>query len=106
MWQNLKTKNKLKLKNPNVTELNHSKGYKTKKKNVTKLINSNCDKTQKLKLWQYSTAQIVTKLKNWGCDTKKSDSDYDKILKKKFFLSERLDTSTTDEMYSEQHFAI
>ena len=30
--------------------------------------NSNCDKTQKLKLWQNSKTQNVTKLKNWNWD--------------------------------------
>ena len=37
---------------------------KTKKKVVTKLEHSNCDKTQKLKMWQNSKNQIMTKLKN------------------------------------------
>ena len=39
---------------------------------MTELENSNCDKTQKLKLWQNSKIQIVTKLKNSNYDNSKT----------------------------------
>ena len=41
---------------------------------MTKLKKSNCDKTQKIKLWQNSKNQIVTKLKNQIVTTQKLKS--------------------------------
>ena len=60
---------------------------------MTKLKKSNCDKTQKLKLWQTLTTQIVTKLKNmklWQNPnpqivTKLNNSNCDKTQKLKFW---------------------
>ena len=71
---------------------------------LMKFINSKCDETQKLKWWQNSKSQIVTKPKKSKCDktqnvkkkmktskcdktqivTKLENSNYDKTLKLKF----------------------
>ena len=70
-----------------MTKLKNSNCDKTKKKvNFTKIKNSNCDKTQKLKLWQESKIQIVTKLKKSNCDNMKK-SDFDKTQKLKLWQS-------------------
>ena len=55
---------------------------------INKLKNSNYNQTQKLKLWPISKTEMVAKLK------KKMK------FRQKFICKEKLDTSTTDEMYS------
>ena len=67
---------------------------------LTKLKNSNCDKTLKLKLGQKLKTHILTQLKNSNLDKTQF------LIKLKVFWSEQLDTSTTDEMYCGQPFAI
>ena len=71
---NLKTHILTKLKNSNYGKTQKCKFWQNLKTQiVTKLENSNCDKTQKLKLgqnsklklWQNSKTQIMTKLKLW-----------------------------------------
>ena len=58
---------------------------------VTKLRNSNCDKTQKLKLWQNSNTQIVTKVENSETEivTKLKNSNCDKTQKLKFWQNSK-----------------
>ena len=71
LWQNSLTQILTKLKNSScdttqiVTKLKNSNCDKTRKNsNCDKTKKSNCDKTKKIKLWQNSKSQIVTKLKN------------------------------------------
>ena len=76
------------------------KKNKKKAQIVMNLKNLNGDKTQKLKLWQNSKTQIVTKLKvkkklkNWKCDkiqmvTKLENSNNDKTQKLKMWQNLR-----------------
>ena len=63
LWRNSKTQIVTKLKNSNCAGKKNSnlKFWPLKISNCDKTQNSNCGKTQKLKLWQNSKTQIVTK---------------------------------------------
>ena len=80
--------------------------------------NSKTQIVTKPKLWENSKIQILTKRKKSNCD-KTQTSNGEKLksltphnsiseitLKINIFWQEQLDTSTTDEMYSVQRFAI
>ena len=64
----------------------------SKTQTVTKLKNSNCEKTQKLKLGQNLLTQIVAKLKNSNCDQTKN-SNCDKTQKLKWRVNLNYDNS-------------
>ena len=87
-----------KLKNLNCDKLRKIICYKTQKaQRVTKQTKiSNCDKAQ--------PNLVVTKLKNWNCDS--SDSSSSGSSNSDIFSSKELDTSPADEIFSGQFFAI
>ena len=96
LCQNSKTQTVIKLKTSN--------GDKTKK-------NSNSDKTQKLKLWQFKNSNGDKIKKKKKCDYILINPIVTKLKVKKviiltYFCKKQLDTSTTDEMFSGQLFAI
>ena len=83
-WKNSKTQI--------VTKLKNSIFNKIQTRITTKLKNSNCDQAKKIKLWQISKTVVTNSI---------SDK-----TKQKVFWKTQFNTSTTDEWFSGQPFAI